>query len=83
MIKKPNGTPRKKLDINLAKNYGWKSKLVFLKVLILYLMILKKKEFEMKNLIIVTGVCGFIGTNLINLLLTKTKDKIISIDDYW
>ena len=36
----------------------------------------------MKNLIIVTGGCGFVGTNLINLLLTKTKDKIISIDDY-
>ena len=27
--KKPNGTPRKKLDINLAKNYGWKSKISF------------------------------------------------------
>ena len=26
---KPNGTPRKKLDINLAKNYGWKSKISF------------------------------------------------------
>ena len=24
--KKPNGTPRKKLDLTLAKNYGWKSK---------------------------------------------------------
>ena len=24
--KKPNGTPRKKLDLNLAKKYGWKSK---------------------------------------------------------
>ena len=23
---KPNGTPRKKLDTTLAKNYGWKSK---------------------------------------------------------
>ena len=36
----------------------------------------------MKNLIIVTGGCGFVGTNLINLLFTKIKDKIISIDDY-
>ena len=24
--KKPNGTPRKKLNMNLAKSYGWKSK---------------------------------------------------------
>ena len=24
---KPNGTPRKKLNINLAKKYGWKSKI--------------------------------------------------------
>ena len=24
--KKPSGTPRKKLDLTLAKNYGWKSK---------------------------------------------------------
>ena len=32
--------------------------------------------------IIVTGGAGFVGTNLINLLLKKTKFKIISIDDY-
>ena len=25
--KKPNGTPRKKLDCTLAKKYGWKSKI--------------------------------------------------------
>ena len=25
-INKPNGTPRKKLNSNLAKKYGWKSK---------------------------------------------------------
>ena len=36
----------------------------------------------MKELIIVTGGCGFVGTNLINYLLKKTKNKIISIDDY-
>ena len=24
--KKPNGTPRKKLNLNLSKSYGWKSK---------------------------------------------------------
>ena len=32
--------------------------------------------------IIVTGGAGFVGTNLINLLLKKTKYKIVSIDNY-
>ena len=36
----------------------------------------------MKNIIIVTGGAGFIGSNLINLLLKRTKYKIISIDNY-
>tara|TARA_B100000989_G_scaffold164081_1_gene122590 strand:+ start:50 stop:931 length:882 start_codon:yes stop_codon:yes gene_type:complete len=36
----------------------------------------------MKNLIIVTGGAGFVGSNLIELLLRKTKFKIISIDNY-
>ena len=36
----------------------------------------------MKNLIIVTGGAGFIGSNLIEILLKKTKFKIISIDNY-
>ena len=36
----------------------------------------------MKNIIIVTGGAGFVGTNLINFLIKKTKFKIISIDDY-
>ena len=35
-----------------------------------------------KNNIIITGGAGFVGTNLINLLLKKTKYKIISIDNY-
>ena len=35
-----------------------------------------------KNKIVVTGGAGFVGTNLIRLLLLKTKFKIISIDDY-
>jgi UDP-glucose 4-epimerase len=36
----------------------------------------------MKNLIIVTGGAGFIGSNLISHLLKKTKKKIISVDNY-
>ena len=35
-----------------------------------------------KNKIIITGGAGFVGTNLINLLLKKTKFDIISIDNY-
>ncbi|MDC1092782.1 NAD-dependent epimerase/dehydratase family protein [Pelagibacteraceae bacterium] len=35
-----------------------------------------------KNKIIVTGGAGFVGTNLIKLLLNKTKYKILSIDNY-
>ena len=35
-----------------------------------------------KNKIIITGGAGFVGTNLINLLLNKTNYKIISIDNY-
>ena len=36
----------------------------------------------MKNYIIVTGGAGFVGSNLIELLLKKTKYDIISIDNY-
>ena len=35
-----------------------------------------------KNKIIITGGAGFVGSNLINLLLEKTKYKIVSIDNY-
>ena len=35
-----------------------------------------------KKYIIVTGGAGFVGTNLIKLLLNKTNFKIISIDNY-
>ena len=34
------------------------------------------------NKIIITGGAGFVGTNLIKLLLKRTKYKIISIDNY-
>ena len=36
----------------------------------------------MKNIIVVTGGAGFVGSNLILLLLEKTRHKIISIDNY-
>jgi len=36
----------------------------------------------MKNIIVVTGGAGFVGANLIELFIKKTKYKIISIDDY-
>ena len=35
-----------------------------------------------KNIIVVTGGAGFVGTNLISLLLKKNKKKIISLDNY-
>ena len=35
-----------------------------------------------KNKLVITGGSGFVGTNLIKLLINKTKYKIISIDDY-
>jgi UDP-glucose 4-epimerase len=36
----------------------------------------------MKNHIVITGGAGFIGSNLIRLLLNKTNYKIISLDNY-
>ena len=35
-----------------------------------------------KNIIVVTGGAGFVGSNLIELLLKKTKFNLISIDNY-
>jgi len=37
---------------------------------------------KMKNLIIITGGAGFVGSNLIELLLKKTNYKVISLDNY-
>ena len=36
----------------------------------------------MKNIIVVTGGAGFVGSNLIEFLLKKTKFRIISLDNY-
>ena len=36
----------------------------------------------MKNIIVITGGAGFVGSNLISLFLKLTKYKIISIDNY-
>ena len=36
----------------------------------------------MKNIIVVTGGAGFVGSNLIELFLKKTKFKIFSLDNY-
>jgi UDP-glucose 4-epimerase len=36
----------------------------------------------MKNLLVVTGGAGFIGSNLIELLIKKTNYQILSIDNY-
>ena len=36
----------------------------------------------MKNIIVVTGGAGFVGSNLINFLIKKTKFNIISLDNY-
>ncbi|MDA7556642.1 NAD-dependent epimerase/dehydratase family protein [Candidatus Pelagibacter sp.] len=35
-----------------------------------------------KNLIIITGGAGFVGSNLISLFINKTNFKIISLDNY-
>ena len=49
---------------------------------------LEKSNFKffnklfMKNIIVVTGGAGFVGSNLIHHLIKKTKFKIISIDNY-
>ena len=42
----------------------------------------KTKKNNLKNIIIVTGGAGFVGSNLISLLLKKTNFRIISLDNY-
>ena len=37
---------------------------------------------KVKKTIIVTGGAGFIGSNLIQLLINKTNFRIVSIDNY-
>ena len=36
----------------------------------------------MRKYIVITGGAGFVGSNLIHLLIKKTKFNIISIDNY-
>tara|TARA_S200000501_G_scaffold361192_1_gene389149 strand:+ start:3176 stop:4069 length:894 start_codon:yes stop_codon:yes gene_type:complete len=36
----------------------------------------------LKNIIVVTGGAGFVGSNLINILIKKTNYRIISLDNY-
>ena len=36
----------------------------------------------MKNIIVIIGGAGFVGSNLISFMLKKTKYMIISIDNY-
>ena len=37
---------------------------------------------KMKNLIVITGGAGFVGSNMIEYLLSKTSKNILSIDNY-
>ena len=41
-----------------------------------------KNKYSMKNILVVIGGAGFVGSNLIEFLIKKTNKKIISIDDY-
>ena len=42
----------------------------------------EKERTHQLSKILITGGAGFVGTNLIKLLLDKTKYKILSIDNY-
>ena len=58
---KPNGTPRKILNTQLAKKYGWKAKTNKSEGFDLTFKDFLKKKILMKNFIVVTGGCGFVG----------------------
>ena len=45
-------------------------------------MKISNSDKKFKDIIIVTGGAGFVGSNLIKKLLEKTKYKVISIDNY-
>ena len=45
-------------------------------------MKISSSDKKFKDIIIVTGGAGFVGSNLIKKLLEKTKYKVISIDNY-
>ena len=79
---KPDGVKRKVLNISRAKSYGWKPKISLDEGFEKKLMHHKKINSKMKKIIVVTGGSGFVGSNLIELLLNKTNFKIISIDNY-
>ena len=36
----------------------------------------------MKKILVVTGGAGFVGTNLLEFLLKKTKFRLLSLDNY-
>ena len=40
------------------------------------------KITQMKKFIVITGGAGFIGSNLVEFLINKTKYNFISIDNY-
>ena len=42
----------------------------------------KKRLMSVKKSILITGGAGFVGSNLIKLLLSKSKFNIISLDNY-
>ena len=82
-LTKPNGTPRKVLNVSLAKNYGWSAKFKLKDSLLLtYKNYVGKKIKFVKKIIVITGGAGFVGSNLIELFLKKTRYKILSIDNY-